>query len=436
MKYKVLIQIAQFLSKFKKISSIKRVDDTAIFIKFDNKLSIIFDLNKTNSSIYEANFGEHKIYKAPFDIVLQKRFVNAKILSLQVPQDNRILHIKAVFEGSYKKVISNLYLEFTGRFTNAIITDENDNILEALRHFSTDFRQIAVGKKLINLTPIDIKEKDSPKIDDFVAFFKDEFLRIQNKKISQIKNTKIQSIEKKIVNLKEILSNLQSKDELLKQAQIYAKKAEILTANLYKIKDYERNFELEFEGEIFKFELQNPAKFEANDLFKLSKKLRQKAKNIAIQKENLEEKLKFLLNLVKTAKNSSNLDFLETLIPKKNNAKKDPKNADIIENFYIGEYKIMLGKNEKGNEFLLSNAKKNDFWFHLKDLPSAHVIVKTNKQNLNDEIIKFAAQICAEFSVDQKGNYLVDFTKKLNVKIVNKAFVNYVNYSTISVSVN
>ena len=41
----------------------------------------------------------------------------------------------------------------------------------------------------------------------------------------------------------------------------------------------------------------------------------------------------------------------------------------------------MVGKNERGNEELLKNAKKSDLWFHLKDLPSAHVLVRTDKQN-------------------------------------------------------
>ena len=121
MKYQHLIQICEFLSKFRKISSIKRIENTAIFIKFDGKFELIFDLNKGNSSIYEANLSQIKTHKAPFDIVLQKRFNNAKILSIQVPPNNRILHIKVCLEGSYKKMISNLYLEFTGRFTMRLL---------------------------------------------------------------------------------------------------------------------------------------------------------------------------------------------------------------------------------------------------------------------------------------------------------------------------
>ena len=79
-------------------------------------------------------------------------------------------------------------------------------------------------------------------------------------------------------------------------------------------------------------------------------------------------------------------------------------------------------------------AKKDDFWFHLKDIPSAHVIVKSNKQNLSEEIVKFAAKICIAASVKNSGKFVVDYTNRENVKIKNGAFVNYVNFKTITIN--
>ena len=61
------------------------------------------------------------------------------------------------------------------------------------------------------------------------------------------------------------------------------------------------------------------------------------------------------------------------------------------------------------------------------------MIVKTNKQNLSDEIIKMAAKICVNFSVKNSGNFEVDYTKRANVKVVDGAFVNYINYKTINI---
>ena len=81
MKYKILTQISEFLSKFRKISSIKRVGDLMIAIRFDGDYELIFDLNKSNSAIYKSNQIQIKEYKAPFDILLKKRFNSAKIFS-------------------------------------------------------------------------------------------------------------------------------------------------------------------------------------------------------------------------------------------------------------------------------------------------------------------------------------------------------------------
>ena len=40
----------------------------------------------------------------------------------------------------------------------------------------------------------------------------------------------------------------------------------------------------------------------------------------------------------------------------------------------------MLGANERENIYLLENSKASDFWFHLKDRPSCHVIVQNSKK--------------------------------------------------------
>ena len=125
MKYANLTQIAQYLSlKVKKITQIKRVGDMAFLVVFDGNLKLIIDLNKSNSAIYSGDeVSALKEYKAPFDVLLKKLFVNARVCFIKVPQNNRILHICAILSGSYKRQMSNIYFEFTGRFTNAVLTE-------------------------------------------------------------------------------------------------------------------------------------------------------------------------------------------------------------------------------------------------------------------------------------------------------------------------
>lgn len=437
MKYKVLTQIPEFLSKFKKITNIKRVDDCALEIVFDGNYPLVFDLNKSNSSIYKTDEKiAVKEYKAPFDITLKKRLNSAKIDFVEALKNNRILKIKTTLNGSYKAISSILYLEFTGRFTNIILTDENDIILEALRHMENEKRTIKVGKKLTILEPFDIKESECEQITNFDEYFKMEFLRLKTKKLDEIKQVKLLNLDKKITNLNANLSELPSKEELETQSHKLNKNANLIIANLYLLNDYERELKLADEnGAIINLKLENSPKNSANEMFKESKKLKQKAANISLQVLNLKEKIEFLnklKNIISLSKSTSEISILS---PKKSQIKSNTKLSDLIENFYVGEFKISVGKNEKGNEFLLKNAKKDDFWFHLKDRPSTHVVVKTNKRTLSEDIINFAAKLCVSFSTTQSGNYLIDYTKKQNVKVVNGAFVNYVNYKTIGIQI-
>ena len=438
MKYQNLIQICDYLQSKKFISHIKRVGDNLFKICFDGDETLFFDMDKTSSNIHKnAAFVESKTYKAPFDVVLAKRFVKSKILNIAVPQNNRILSLRVELSAGYKRLVSEIYFEFTGRFTNVIITDEAGVILEALRHFDNDFRSIRVGKKLISLPPREIKEQKVARIEDFDAFFEAEFKSLNERKITLLKNVKLARIEKKTEVLNQSLKELPSAAELLRQSELFSLRADLLKENLYKIKDYERRISLVSRtGERVEFDIQDPPKIALSQLYAEAKRLRNKSANLHLEEQSLKSKLEFYESLRELIQNAQSEQELEILLPRKHivqERRKEGEGEQDVQNFYLGDFKISVGKNERGNVRLLKNSGKEDFWFHLKDIPSAHVIVKTNKQNLSEEAVQMAAKICVNFSVKGGGKYLVDYTKRRNVKINEGAFVNYVNFKTISV---
>ena len=439
MKYYELYQIANFLKKFRTISDIYRVDDNVIKIVFD-KEPIYFDLTKGNSKIYKReDFVKTKRYNAPFDIVLQKRFKRAKIKSLEILSNDKIIKIVAKQESSYKKEISILQLEFTGRNTNAIILDENQTVLEALRHIdlSTSFREVKPGKKLLPLPPLKFIKKEESKIEDINRYLFEVYEKEKNKKLQSLKSVKIFSINRQIEKLRSILNSLEKEEDLEKLAYEEELKANLILANLYLIKPYQKEVVLkDFEGKEIKIELPKEAKSVsqmADIFFNRAKRYKQKAKNIHIERENLQSKIQFLKRMINRIKDAKNIEEIEILFPKKESSKSKKERFKNYEKFVIEGYNIYVGKNEKGNEELLKKAKANDIWMHIKDIPSAHVIIRTNKQNIPETILKEAAKLCVDFSVDKSGDYLVDFTQRRNVKIKEKSFVNYINYKTIKV---
>lgn len=433
MKYQILVQISDFLQQFKKINSIKRVDFNIVEISFYPSFNLLFDMSKTHSSIYTCENITKKEHKAPFDIILQKRFSSSNIDKIEILEQNRIIKISANKKNSYKLIKTNIYFEFTGRFTNIIITDEDNIILEALQHYNNATRTIKTSKPLTELPKFNIREKKVDKIVDFYDFFKSSYIEKNNFLVNEFKKNKLINIDKKIKNYQEKLDNLPEQKQLLEESDKLSNLAQILMSNLHNLKDYSRDFILQdFNLKKHHFKIDTPPKMAVNIFFQNSKKLKQKALNILLEKQNLEAKLMFLTSLKDMILQAKNIYEIDTLLPKKRLTLKDEKSSYIKE-FFIDNFKILLGINEKGNINLLKNSKKDDFWFHIKDMPGAHVIVKTNKLILSENIIDFASKICVNFSVSIAGVYEVDYTKRQNVKIVSGANVNYTNYKTIRV---
>jgi putative fibronectin/fibrinogen-binding protein len=438
MKYAHLVQIASYLSNFTKINQAKRINDMAILIEFNGE-KIIFDLNKSNSAIYKDDeLKEAKIYQAPFDNVLKKRFNASHIKSVECLKDNRILKFICTQSGSYKSENFVLYLEFTGRFTNAVITDENNVIIEALRHIDNSYRKIETGEVLRELPAITIKEKPCEPITDFEVFFKSEATRVNESRIASLKEAKLASVQKKIDSMSEILNSLEDKDELMRKSEESANLGSLLLANLGNFKGYERKICLkDFDGNEIKLTLSDTPKNSANEFYARSKKLRAKALGVEIEKRNLKEKIEFFEGLKSLLKEANSLYELEILSPKNKAKQRERHVKDVSENaeiFYVREFKILVGRNEKGNINLLDLAKKDDIWLHLKDTPSAHVIIKTNKSKVPEDVLEMAAKFCVEFSAKGAGRYEVDYTKRENLKRENGANVTYTNYKTIIIN--
>ena len=442
MQYNILKKIVDYLSKnAQNIKFIKRVDNNIIIIEFNNKNIIYFDLNKSNAKIFKSKeqISLKKDFNAPFDVVLQKKFTNSKIESIEIYNNDKIINIKVNSSSSYKKENLILQLEFTGKYTNIIILDENRTILEALRHIDeySSFRVVKVGVKLEEIPKKDFvpKEYEIENIEDYLYQVYDEQVK---ENLENIKKQKISNIDKNIKKLEKILHSLPKKEDLEKESEDTYIKANLILANLHTIKAYQKELKIEdYNGKLITVELENmknPTIF-TNDLFKKAKKLKQKAFNITIEVSNLKDKLDFLKKLRINLQNASSIDECEFLSPKKEKNQIKTKKARNCESFFFEGFKIMLGANERENIYLLENSKASDFWFHLKDRPSCHVIVQNSKKDLPQNIIEKAASLCAKFSVDFGGTYEVDFTQRRNVKIQHGANVLYNPYSTIVVKV-
>ncbi len=422
MKHYILFNLINTLNQYKSIHSVRRIENNTLKIEFNNRNVYYFDMTKGNSSIYKTidEKNSKRDFNAPFDIQLQKRFNNSKIKEIKLLNNDKIIYIKTVTKSSYKKEVSILQLEFTGKNSNAIILNESNIVLEALRHVDewTSTRIVKVGQKLLELKKpdFDYEQKDIEDVDQFLLNI---YKVKEQQQLSQIKKQKVQQIQKQIQKIEKILNGLENVDKLLENSIRYNNDASHILNDLYTLSGYKKDIAIK----------------KSNELFTKSKKSKQKAKNQHIEQLNLTQKLEFYKRLINTIEQSSNIDELEFYFPKKDKNQTKTKKSQQYQSFYIDGYKVMLGRDERENIYLLQNSRASDFWFHLKDRPSSHLIVSNTKKSIPDHIIEQAATIVAKFSLDTTGDYLVDYTQRRNVKIQSKANVLYNPYNTIGVRV-
>ena len=438
MKYQELKCINEYVQQYQKISSIHRVDDSVLRIMFESGEGLFVDLSRNDSYMfYKSNFKISKRYSAPFDILLNKRFSNSKIESMVVEENNRIWRVSVLASSSYKAIKTTLQFEFTGRNTNAIILDEDEVVLEALRHIdsSVSFRSVRVGEVLESLPAKEIKEKPFVVPSSVEAYLHSTYEQRLEGRLKELKSQKIALLQKKVEKLNGAMNLLENEEELLAKSEQTHLEATLVLAHLYSIKAYQQSVQLyDFEGNLVTIELPlaHSPQHAANMLFKKSKKLRQKAFSVHRQRENLEEKRLFLERMAGVVDGAKDLEEIHILCPKHTKQKQKGEDKS-YETFFLEGYRILLGKSEKGNIALLQDAKKSDIWLHVKDMPSSHVIICTEKQNVPESILVFAAKLCVDFSMAQKGGYLVDYTKRKNVKPFDGANVAYEEYQTLKI---
>lgn len=103
-----------------------------------------------------------------------------------------------------------------------------------------------------------------------------------------------------------------------------------------------------------------------------------------------------------------------------------------------GKTIIMVGRNNLQNdEMTFKMAKKGELWFHAKDIPGSHVLIKDNL-NPSDEVKTDAAELAAYYSKARLSNLIqVDMieAKKLNKPTGAKpGFVTYTGQKTLRVT--
>ena len=252
--------------------------------------------------------------------------------------------------------------------------------------------------------------------------------------------------EKKIGKLKDTLAKSE-------QADVFKLYGELITANMYLIQPGMKELEAvnyyEETGPTVTIPL-NPQKTPSQNAQAYFTKY-QKAKNaVEIVSEQIslaKEEVVYFDTLLQQLDSAQPKDieeireelqeggYLKQRIKKGQQKKKNEKPKLDSYQSSTGEL-ILVGKNNKQNEYLTNKHSKKDFiWFHTKDIPGSHVVIQNNAPD--DQTIREAAILAAYFSkAKDSGSVPVDYTQIRHVKKPKGAkpgFVTYDNQQTIYV---
>ncbi len=440
MKLHHLQALAQRLKTHPYITRARRVEDNVIELALSRELSYFFDMTRGHSMVYSApSQRPMQGYNAPFDTLLHAQVSAARIVDAFVVNDDRVLRLILAPKSDYKDHHIALQFEFTGKNTNAILLDEDETIIEALRHIDaqSSFRIVRPGAQLEPLPPRTLPSTlyplPSENLDEFLV---SNYQKRHAEKLTQSQRNKRTAIQKQITKFDKLLAKISDPESLEAEAEKHQNTANILLANLYKIQPYDTRLEtVDFEGNPITIPLpkNTPVNRMAEHYFTLAKRAKSRAKNVHIEAENLTSKKRFYENILHAVEHTTDLRELELLVPKRGKSQRKKEKMREGELFWIEDYKVMVGRNSAENQHLLKLARANDLWMHVRGIPSSHVIIRTDKQNLPDSVIQAAAKLCVDFSLKQPGDYDVDYTQRKFVKIQEGSHVEYDKYRTIRV---
>ena len=443
--------------------------DSLRHISSDNELTreIVPHVKYVYPSTNKLNFLEVSNFQ-DFKLKLNLDFEKMHISDLPAQISN-------VFNGISKSfvnhIIETLHLDTSltiEDMTLETIYTNMKHVIDATDSLQLDFDTIKDTKGNIKDYALCIKDSSEPFrlnffIDDYY-FQKEtsEEFKVYRNSVSKLILDTLKKYNKRLYNINEKLKECDQMDT-------YKLYGELITANLYRIKNenidcvslenyYDNNKMI-----TIPLDKRYSPSHNAKLFFKKYNKLKNALLIVGEQKEETIKDLDYIESVIYELEACSNIDDISNVFEEisessvfkerteKYKEKKNPKvkKSKLTKNKYvhfnpikykIEDYTFLVGRNNMENDYLtLKYAKKTDLWFHTKDIHGSHCILVLNGSPLpQDDILLKCAEIAAYHSkARNSSNVPVDICEVKYVKKPNGAkpgMVIYKNNKTLHVT--
>lgn len=279
------------------------------------------------------------------------------------------------------------------------------------------------------------------------TFYKD---KAERDRVNQQASELIRRVENELEKNRKKLGKQEEELLATENAEEFRQKGELLTTFLHQVPNDQEQVELDnyYTGEkiIIALDKALTPNQNAQRYFKRYQKLKEAVKHLTSLIEETRATILYLES-VETALAQASLteiaeireELIQTGFIRRRQREKIQKRQKPEKYLATdGQTIILVGRNNLQNdELTFKMAKKDELWFHAKDIPGSHVVITGNLQP-SDEVKTDAAELAAYFSKARLSNLVqVDMieAKKLNKPTGGKpGFVTYTGQKTLRVT--
>lgn len=368
------------------------------------------------------------------------------------------------FKGLSRQTAIEIVYSFFNKYEVGADDVKTINIVEFYEHFSNFYEHCNIKPNVVE------KDKQS---DFFVTDYKSVvydkiYFKTINSAIDYFYKNKENNIAFNDKKRKLIDAVKSHEKKLNKKYQIACEKilscndmqqnrifGELIISNLYRIKPGEKQAELEnyysesCETVTVKLDPTLSPKQNAERYFKRYNKEKKTVSAVTPQIDALKDELRYVQSVYDEIDLCTDLsDFADIedelteagILKSVKTKDKRKKQISSYRTYNYRGFEILVGKNNVQNTRLTMNAERNDMWLHTKDYHSAHVIIRSENRPVPDDVLLYAAEICAYYSKASKSDKVsVDYTLRKFVKRPSglpSGMVYYTDNKTILVTPN
>ena len=359
-----------------------------------------------------------------------------KLFEILQTEDIEPKRLQQIFQGLGRDTAT----ELSGRLTA--------EKLKTFRAFFASPTQPSLTEKSFSALLFSDSKTQMPTLSELLdTFYKD---KAERDRVNQQASELIRRVENELEKNRKKLGKQEEELLATENAEEFRQKGELLTTFLHQVPNDQDQVELDnyYTGEkiIISLDKALTPNQNAQRYFKRYQKLKEAVKHLTSLIEETRTTILYLES-VETALAQASLteiaeireELIQTGFIRRRQREKIQKRQKPEKYLATdGQTIILVGRNNLQNdELTFKMAKKDELWFHAKDIPGSHVVITGNIQP-SDEVKTDAAELAAYFSKARLSNLVqVDMikTRKLNKPTGGKpGFVTYTGQKTLRVT--